>query len=378
MDKKAVIFGVTGQDGYYLSKLLLEKGYSVVGVCRRVSTTNTSRIDGLIQHEGLQIEQGDVTDFGSVYDILSKHCPDEVYNLAAQSHVGTSFNQPSLTWDITAKGCLNILEVIRKQSPSHPWNCGPTRFYQASSSEMFGDQYTINRSGDKFQNEKTAFNPQSPYAIAKLAAHKTTQLYRKAYGIHASCGILFNHESEMRGDSFVTKKITKYIGELNEWLSNKHIEPHDCSELEDDGDEIGFDASRFLDAMVTYNTFPKLKLGNLTACRDWGHAEDYVRAMWLMLQQDSPDDYVIATGETHTVEDFLIEAFSCRGFANHKQFVTQDSSLFRPSEVPYLKGDYSTAKEKLGWTPKISFKELVRRMVDYDIKGCQAKWKQFT
>ena len=371
MDKKAVIFGVTGQDGYYLSRLLCDKGYSVVGVCRRTSTSNTTRIDNLIKSGALQIVQGDVTDFGSVYDVISEHRPDEIYNLAAQSHVGTSFNQPSLTWDITAKGCLNILEVIRKSDHDH-------RFYQASSSEMFGDQYSISRSGDKFQNEDTSFNPQSPYAIAKLAAHNTTQLYRKAYGLHASCGILFNHESEMRGESFVTKKITKYIGELNEWLSNKHIEPHDCSELEDDGDKIGFDASRFLDSKVTYNTFPKLKLGNLTACRDWGHAEDYVKAMWLMLQQDTPGDYVIATGETHTVEEFLIEAFACKGFECHKRFVVQDSSLFRPSEVPYLKGDYSAAKESLGWTPKISFKELVHRMVDYDIKGCQAKWKQFT
>jgi len=339
MDKKAVIFGVTGQDGYYLSRLLSDKGYSVVGVCRRTSTSNTTRIDKLIKSGALQIVQGDVTDFGSVYDVISEHRPDEIYNLAAQSHVGISFNQPSLTWDITAKGCLNILEVVRKSNHDH-------RFYQASSSEMFGDQYSIS--------------------------------YRKAYGLHTSCGILFNHESEMRGESFVTKKITKYIGELHEWLSNKHIEPHDCSELEDDGDKIGFDVSRFLDAKVTYNTFPKLKLGNLDACRDWGHAEDYVRAMWLMLQQDTPGDYVIATGETHTVKEFLIESFSCKGFENHEKFVMQDDALFRPSEVPYLKGDYSTAKESLGWTPKISFKELVHRMVDYDIKGCQAKWKQFT
>ena len=182
----------------------------------------------------------------------------------------------------------------------------------------------------------------------------------------------------MRGESFVTKKITKYIGELNEWLSNIHIEPHDCSELEDDGDKIGFDVSRFLDAKATYSTFPKLRLGNLDACRDWGHAEDYVRAMWLMLQQDTPGDYVIATGETHTVKEFLIESFSCKGFENHEKFVIQDAALFRPSEVPYLRGNYSTAKEKLGWTPKISFKELVHRMVNYDIKGCQAKWKQYT
>ncbi len=371
MSKTAVIFGVTGQDGYYLSKLLLEKQYNVLGVCRRTSTPNTSRIDGLIKHNGLRVVQGDITDFGSVYDIISNHKPDEIYNLAAQSHVGTSFDQPSLTWDITAKGCLNILEIIRKSDHEH-------RFYQASSSEMFGDHYTTSRSGGRFQNEETSFNPQSPYAIAKLAAHKTTQLYRRAYGVHASCGILFNHESEMRGDNFVTKKITKYVGELCNWLYNIHIEPDDCTELEDAGENIGFDTSRFLDSVVTYTTFPKLKLGNLEACRDWGHAEDYVRAMWLMLQQDTPDDYVIATGETHTVEEFLLEAFACKGFDSHTRFVMQDSSLFRPSEVPYLRGDYSTAKEKLGWTPKISFKELVHRMVDYDIKGCQSKWRQFT
>ena len=326
--KKALIFGVTGQDGSYLSEFLLSKDYSVVGVSRRVSTTNTQRIDHLLKHPRFSLAEGDITDPHSVNYIINTYKDSvEIYNLAAQSHVGVSFKQPSTTWDITGKGCLNILESIRLINPE-------IKFYQASSSEMFGDQYTLSRLTGKFQNEDTPFNPQSPYAIAKLAAHHATCLYKKSYGLHASCGILYNHESPRRGENFVTRKITKYIAKLVN--SSESIE--------------------------------SLKLGNLFASRDWGYAGDYVEAMWLMLQQDDPDVYVVATGETYSVEEFLLEAFSCVGIDDYSKHVEIDTSLIRPSEVPFLKGDYSKAEETFGWRPKTSFEDLVSIMVNYDIE----------
>ena len=345
MKQKAVVFGVTGQDGSYLAELLLEKGYYVVGVARRTSTPNTTRIDHLIGKEFFVLESGDVLDFSSVYNIMWGHNPDEVYNLAAQSHVGVSFDQPSVTWDITAKGCLNILESIVKLEKQ-------PRFYQASSSEMFGDSFSIDENQNRFQNETTRFNPQSPYAIAKLAAHNLTELYRKIHGLHASCGILFNHESERRGDNFVTKKISKYIASFQEFLDYSN-------------DLQMEDQTLFREYLVA--SAPRLHLGNLNACRDWGHAKDYVRAMWLMLQYDKPDTYVIATGETNSVQDFLQEAFKHVGIEDYAQFIRIDEKQFRPSEVPYLKGDYSKARKKLGWTPEISFEDLVSTMVQYDI-----------
>ena len=321
--KKAVIFGVTGQDGSYLSELLLEKDYYVIGVARRTSTPNTGRINHLLDNRNFLLESGDVLDFANIYDILWRHNADEVYNLAAQSHVGVSFKQPVLTWDITAKGCLNILEAVTKLSKK-------PRFYQASSSEMFGDQYTTSESGDRYQSEDTLFNPQSPYAVAKLAAHKMAELYRKTHDLHASCGILFNHESERRGENFVTRKISKYISTFDPFGS-------------------------------------KLYLGNLDSCRDWGHAKDYVRAMWMMLQQDEPDTYVIATGVTHSVRDFVRESFKCIGVDDYEKFIEIDEKQIRPSEVTYLKGDCSKAKDTIGWMPEISFEELVSIMVQYDI-----------
>ena len=321
--KKAVIFGVTGQDGSYLSELLLEKDYYVIGVARRTSTPNTGRINHLLDNRNFLLESGDVLDFANIYDILWRHNADEVYNLAAQSHVGVSFKQPVLTWDITAKGCLNILEAVTKLSKK-------PRFYQASSSEMFGDQYTTSESGDRYQSEDTLFNPQSPYAVAKLAAHKMAELYRKTHDLHASCGILFNHERERRGENFVTRKISKYISTFDPFGS-------------------------------------KLYLGNLDSCRDWGHAKDYVRAMWMMLQQDEPDTYVIATGVTHSVRDFVRESFKCIGVDDYEKFIEIDEKQIRPSEVTYLKGDCSKAKDTIGWMPEISFEELVSIMVQYDI-----------
>ena len=298
--RTAIVFGVTGQDGSYLAELLLEKNYRVIGVSRRSSTNNTERLTEVIDNNNFIFKEGDITDAFCVSNLIMKYKPEEIYNLAAQSHVGTSFTQASLTWDITAKGCLNILEAIIAIDNT-------IKFYQASSSEMFGSNLT-ERDGEKFQDELTPFKPNSPYAVAKLAAHDLVRIYRESYNLHGSCGILFNHESERRGEKFVTRKITKWIGELVGWEKKHAIDVpitndrFTCSETYED---IGIPQERmFLDA-VRHPSFPKLRLGNLDAYRDWGHAEDYVYAMWLMLQQDTPDDYVIATGEAYSIRNFL-------------------------------------------------------------------------
>lgn len=329
--KKAIIYGVTGQDGSYLSDLLLSKEYTVYGVTRRTSFNNTLRISHLLNKKQFHLVQGDVTDVSSIYGLLNEVQPDEVYNLAAQSHVGTSFNQPLLTWNVTGQGCLNILEVIR-QMANRP------RFYQASSSEMFGDQYNLDNNREKYQDERTTFNPQSPYAIAKLAAHSAVSLYRRAYDLFACGGILFNHESERRGERFVTRKISRYVADLY-WATQRG------------------------------RSIPNLKLGNLTAQRDWGHAEDYVKAMWMMLQHDKPMDFVIATGNTYSVEDYLKEAFKCINIVEYMQYVEIDESLIRPSEVPYLRGISKKAERRLSWKPNIVFEDLVNRMVRHDIQN---------
>ena len=327
--KKAIIFGITGQDGSHLADLLLSKDYHVVGVSRRASTDNTQRIKHILGNERFELVQGDITDAYSVINILKKHEDvDEIYNLAAQSHVAVSFKQPALTWDITGKGCLNILQSIVDLDIN-------ARFYQASSSEMYGKHYDISREGVKYQSEEAKFMPQSPYAIAKCAAHHMTRLFREAYGLHASAGILFNHEGERRGETFVTRKITKWIGD---WVKS------------------GRDPN-----------FPKLRLGNLEAFRDWGYAGDYVEAMWMMLQQESPQDYVICTGETHTIREFLDVAFSHIGIEDWSDLVVQDPEFYRPAEVDYLRGDCSRANYVLGWTPKHGFEDLVKKMVEHDV-----------
>ena len=329
--KKAIIYGVTGQDVSYLSDLLLSKEYTVYGVTRRTSFNNTLRISHLLNKKQFHLVQGDITDTSSIYRLLNEVQPDEVYNLAAQSHVGTSFNQPLLTWNVTGQGCLNILEVIR-QMGNRP------RFYQASSSEMFGDQYNLDNNREKYQDERTTFSPQSPYAIAKLAAHSAVSLYRRSYDLFACGGILFNHESERRGERFVTRKISRYVADLY-W------------------------------ATQTGRSIPKLKLGNLSAKRDWGHAEDYVTAMWMMLQHDYADDFVISTGNTYSVEDYLKQAFKCINIVEYMQYVEIDESLKRPSEVPYLRGISKKAERRLNWKPNITFDNLVTRMVRHDLQN---------
>ena len=323
MAKKALITGITGQDGSYLTELLLGKGYDVYGVIRRASTFNTERIDHIYQdpHESgrrLRLLYGDLNDASSLNKILRDVQPDEIYNLGAQSHVRVSFDIPEYTAEVGALGTLRLLEAIRETG------LRGTRFYQASSSELFGKVQEVP------QRETTPFYPRSPYSVAKLYAYWITVNYRESYELFACNGILFNHESERRGETFVTRKITRAAAAIKLGLQNK------------------------------------LYLGNLDAKRDWGHAKDFVEAMWLMLQQDEPDDYVIATGETHSVREFLDEAFG-RLDLDWKQFVEIDPRYFRPAEVDLLIGDASKARRKLGWEPKITFKELARTMVDADL-----------
>lgn len=370
MNKTALIFGITGQDGSYLAELLLKKHYNVIGVTRRVSVSTLERVDHILPE--ITIVEGDITDGFNVSKIIEEFEPDEVYNLAAQSHVGTSFKQPSLTWDVTAGGVLNILEAIRYSSRKDS-----IRFYQASSSEMFGKNFTEMDDdpmnlvwGFKYQDEDTAFVPQSPYAIAKLAAHHLVRNYRDSYGIHGSCGILFNHESERRGEHFVTRKITKWIGEFKNWAQENgvvdlHFDDDMICHIRKNPDNKPYGDN---DSWVFGSKFPKLRLGNLDAKRDWGHAEDYVNAMWLMLQQDTPDDYVVATGETYSVRDFLNVAFYRIGIDDWTQYVVVDPEFYRPAEVDYLLGIPRKAEEKLGWRRDVSFEALANRMVDYDVK----------
>jgi len=315
--KTALITGVTGQDGSYLAELLLEKGYKVVGMKRRTSLLATDRIDHLLMHPNFQLVYGSMNDAGAFYRLFSAQKFDEVYNLAAQSHVRVSFEVPEETVDAVAMGPLRLLECIKTMQP----NC---RFYQASSSEMYGDN------PEHPQSEETRLMPASPYACAKVFAHGLTRNYREGYGIHASSGILFNHESPRRGETFVTRKITLAAARIKLGIQDK------------------------------------IALGNLDALRDWGYAKDYVEAMWLMLQQDKPDDYVIATGETHTVREFLDEVFQIAGLDVDRHLVIDDR-LKRPHEVPWLEGDYTKAKECLGWEPKTTFKGLAGLMYQNDL-----------
>jgi GDPmannose 4,6-dehydratase len=312
--RKAFITGITGQDGSYLAELLLEKDYEVYGMVRRSSTFNRSRIDHL--YGRLELVYGDLGDGSSLNQLMRTIRPDEVYNLGAQSHVRVSFDIPEYTADVVALGTLRLLDAIREGD----LRC---RFYQASSSEMFGKVHEVP------QSEKTEFHPRSPYAVGKLFAHWITRNYREAYGMYAVNGILFNHESPRRAESFVTRKITVAIGSI---LRGEHNE---------------------------------LRLGNLEAKRDWGYALDYMDGAWRMLQQDEPDDYVLATGETHSVQEFLEAAFTYAGLDWH-DYVKIDPRYFRPAEVDLLIGDYSKAKEKLAWEPTVRFDELVRMMVDAD------------
>ncbi|MGH9558775.1 MAG: GDP-mannose 4,6-dehydratase [Bryobacteraceae bacterium] len=323
--KRALITGITGQDGSFLAEFLLAKGYEVHGVLRRASTFNTERLDSIYAdpHEAgarLFLHYGDVTDGAGFRRILQKTRPDEIYNLAAQSHVRVSFDQAEYTADVVATGTLRLLEAMRDYAADG----SPIRLYQAGSSEMFG-------AAKPPQSEATAFYPRSPYAVSKVAAHWYAVNYREAYGLFVSNGILFNHESPRRGETFVTRKITRALARVKVWLQQK------------------------------------LYLGNLEARRDWGYAGDYVEAMWLMLQHDSPGDFVIATGESHSVREFLDLAGEVAEI-DWKRYVEADLRYFRPTEVDYLLGDSSKARAALGWKPRVNFEDLVRMMVEHDLE----------
>lgn len=324
--KKALITGITGQDGSYLAELLLGKGYEVHGIVRRASTFNTSRIDHLYQDPHINgvrmfLHYGDISDSTNLIRLLYRLQPDEVYHLAAQSHVRVSFDIPEYTGDVTGLGTLRILEALRETGVK-------SRFYQASSSEMFG------KVQETPQRETTPFYPVSPYGVSKVFAYWATVNFRESYNLFATNGILFNHESPRRGETFVTRKITRAVARIRAGLQDK------------------------------------LYLGNLDAMRDWGYAKEYVEAMWLMLQQERPDDYVIATGETHSVREFLEVAFAHVGL-DYQKYVEIDSKYFRPTEVDLLVGDASKAKRQLGWAPKVKFEELVKIMVDADVEALQ-------
>jgi len=371
---KAIIFGITGQDGSHLADLLLAKGYEVVGVARRSSVDNTQRIKHLLGVDGFKLASGDITDGHSIMSILRENDDvNEVYNLAAQSHVAVSFKQPGLTWDSTAKGCMNILQSLVDLE------MGWVKFYQASSSEMYGKSYDLrvsqeSLSQEKYQNEDTKLLPQSPYAIAKCAAHYMTRLYRDGYGIHASAGILFNHEGPRRGEDFVTRKITKWIGEFVKW--KKEQEKSEAGfNFETTSDMISVVRTNPNDEGYGHNDswlfgckFPKLRLGNLDAHRDWGHAKDYVLAMWMMMQHDEADDYVVATGESHTIREFLDEAFFAMNYdGDWEDLVVIDPKFYRPAEVDYLNGVYDKIETTLGWEPEYAFEDLVAEMVEEDL-----------
>lgn len=315
--RSAVITGITGQDGSYLADFLLAKGYEVHGIVRRSSTFSTERINQHIDHPRLHLHYGDLTDGSSLRRVLEEAEPDEVYNLGAQSHVRVSFDTAEFTGDVTGLGTVRLLEALRKTGLQ-------VRFYQASSSELFGKVV------ETPQRETTPFHPRSPYGCAKAYAFYIVQNYREAYNLFAANGILFNHESERRGETFVSRKITRAVGRIKRGLQDK------------------------------------LSLGNLDAQRDWGYAPDYVEAMWLMLQHDQPEDFVIGTGRTHSVRDFVSKAFACADL-DWERYVEFDERYVRPSEVDLLLADASKAKFDLNWEPKVSFDELVRRMVDHDL-----------
>jgi GDPmannose 4,6-dehydratase len=323
----ALIFGLTGQDGAYLSQFLLKKGYNVYGTFRRTSHRCFERLDELGTFDDVNRIKADLADPSSIQSAIKQSQPDEVYNLAAQSFVGASFQQPILTSDITGIGALRVLDAVKENVPD-------AKFYQASSSEMFGNYSNVH-------DENSIFRPASPYGVAKVFAHHMTHHYNEAYNIFACCGILFNHESPLRGLEFVTRRITYNL------------------------------------ARIKYGNISKFTLGNIKAKRDWGFAEDYVEAMWLMLQQKNPDDYVIATGESHSVEEFLSLATEYSGLGDWKNLVEINEANMRPTDIDELVGNASKAKEKLNWKPKIGFKELVKIMVEHDMEFFKLRMDPF-
>jgi GDPmannose 4,6-dehydratase len=332
-DKTAIITGVTGQDGSYLAEFLLDKGYNVVGIARRCSTSNTRNLSVVNNYPNFKLVTGDITDLSSLIRIFKAVQPGEIYNLAAQSHVKVSFDEPFHTLRATGEGAVNVMEAMRLACPK-------SKLYQASSSEQFGGSHgRLAEDGISYlQDESTPFSPRSPYGCAKTYAHNMARMYRESYGLFICLGILFNHESQRRGEAFVTRKISKLVSQVY-W------------------------------ARRGGRSIQRMPFGNLSAYRDFGHAKDYVRAMYMMLNRSSPDDFVIATGNTLPISKFMEDAFACINVRNYLDYLYIDSNLFRPSEVDYLRGNSSKAKSLLNWEPNISYIQLVQLMVEGDMYG---------
>lgn len=343
--KKALLFGANGQDGSYMTELLLERGYRVIAVIRRSSTNTTERLKNVKTNPNVEIIEGDITDPSSITGIISKYVPEYCINFAAQSHVHTSFEMPAFTFQVNTIGVLNILEAIRHYSKH-------TKFITMSTSEQFGSNYDVDEKG-KYQDEKTRFSPNSPYAVSKLAAFELCKVYKKSYRVSSCLMLCHNHESPRRGENFVTKKITKYIGQLVNHIELEK-ERYNAGQYWEPADLLG-------------KSFPRLRLGNIHTIRDWSHAKDICEAIYLVMQEEEDDYYVVSSGEGHTVEEFLSAAFGLAGL-NWKDYVVIDPQFYRPCEVEYLQGRSDKIRKKLGWSPRYDFETLVKEMVEYDIK----------
>lgn len=347
MNKVSIVLGVTGMDGATITPFLLEKGYKVIGVKRRTSTDTTERIKEYLDNPNFILEEGDLTDPSSMNNLVNKYKPDELYLLAAMSQVAVSFKQPAYTFMCDAVGPLNVFEAVRTFSPK-------TKVYFAGTSEEFGSNYSVDDTfspAQKFQSLDTPFGPCSPYAAAKCAAHYLAKVYRESYGLFISVGVLFNHEGPLRGEEFVTRKITKWIAKFNQYEKARILKDN-CIESTE----------------LTISGFPKLRLGNIDSYRDWGHTKDYIRGMWMILQHNKPEDFLLATGETHTVREFLDIAFNHIGIKNYEDYIYIDPEFLRPNDVQYLCGKADKARDTLGWKPTISFEQLVKEMVESDIE----------
>lgn len=343
---RALVSGAPGQDAAWMANFLLDKGYKVIVTYRYSSTDFKTRFKNYpLGHENFQAVCYDIIDPSSCTELINQYNPDEIYNLAAASHVGESFKNPSSVFDINTKAVINWLEAIRKTDPS-------IRFLQASTSEMWGSNYSTDKGGTKYQDENTPFCGNSPYAISKIAAHNMVKLYRDSYGLFCCSSICHNHESKFRGENFVTRKITKWVAQFYRWRESQGQKVF-TSGINKLGDEPG--------------EFPKLRLGNVDAVRDWSHAKDFVRGMWMMLQAEEADDYVMASGVGRSVRDFLKEAFKLIGVDNYEDYYVVDPQFYRPCEVEFLQGRATKIREKLGWEPQISFQDLAKEMVEYDI-----------
>lgn len=345
--KVSMLTGAEGQDSSWLADFLLQKDYKVYAVKRRSSTDNPWRIEHLLNNPDYVLLEGELTDACSINNLIGKIKPDELYNCGAMSMVATSFEQPAYTFDVNARGVIYILEAIRNLSPK-------TKLYQCSTSEMFGSNYT-EENGERFQDERTPYMANSPYALSKLAAHYSIDLYRKSYGLFCCAGIIFNHGGCRRSEEFVTRKVTKWIGELMKWCGNE---------------SPPFSLYNFSDEYIHYSgrTFPKLRLGNLDTYRDFSDARDVVRAMWIMLQRDKPEDFVIGSGITRSIREFCSSAFDVVGIQDWEKFVYIDPQFFRPCDVEFLRAKTTKANKELGWYPEISFEQMVKEMVEADIE----------